>query len=90
MGKNVMIPLELLSRIVDLLEHWDVSSYDPTVRLEHFDVLRNLSLKKRRLGLRDDYARIISADCDSDRDDARITYLQNRAWLRDDERDDRL
>ena len=88
MGKNVMIPLELMDRIVELLGYWDVSNYDPVIRLEHFDVLRFLNLKKRRLDLRDDYAKIIRADNEADRDEARIAYLQHKAWLRDDERHD--
>lgn len=86
MSKNVMIPLELLNRIAELLGYWDVSNYDPVIQLEHFDVLRSLDLKKRRLDLRDDYRNIICANNLFDRDEARITYLQHKAWLRDDER----
>jgi hypothetical protein len=86
MPKNVMIPLPLLRRVIGLLECWDVSNYDPVVQLEHYDVLRSLMLKRRRLDLRDDYARIIRSKNESDRDDARIAYIQNRNWLRDDER----
>jgi len=81
-----MIPHSLFLRIIDLLGYWDISNYDPVIKLEHFDVLRSLELKLRRLGLRDDYSKIIRAKNDSDRDDARIVYLQNRAWLRDDEK----
>ena len=86
MSKNVMIPTGLFERIVDLLGYWDVSNYDPVVQIEHFDVLRCLDLKKRRLALRDDYAKIIRADNKDDRDDARIAFLRNRASLRYDER----
>jgi hypothetical protein len=75
-----------MNRIVDLLGYWDVSNYDPLIQLEHFDILRYLDLKKRRLDLRDDYSKIIRAGNNPDRDEARIAYLQNRAWLRDDER----
>ena len=86
MGKNVMIPLALLERIVELLGYWDVSDYDPVIQLEHLDVIKSLGYKKRRLGLREDYAKIIHAKNEDDRDDARLAYLQNRAWLRHDER----
>jgi len=82
-----MIPLALLDRIVELLGYWDVSNYDPVIQLEHFDVLRALDLKKRRLALRDDYAKIVHAKNTDDRDDARIAYLQNRVCLQRDERD---
>ena len=90
MSKNVLIPLQLLHRIVDLLGYGDLSNYDPVIQLEHFDILRFLDLKIRRLGLRDDYAKIIRAKNTDDRDEARIIYLQNKAWLRHDERVDPL
>jgi hypothetical protein len=90
MSKNVMIPLALLNRIVELLGYWDVSNYDPVIQLELFDILRFLDLKKRRLGLRDDYAKIIHAKNSDDRDDARLNYLQNKSWLRHDEHADPL
>jgi hypothetical protein len=85
-----MIPLDFLHRIVDLLGYWDISNYDPVIQLEHFELLRFLSLKKRRLDLRDDYAKIIRANNSTDRNDARISYLQHRGWLRADERDNSL
>ena len=90
MSKNVMIPMSLLNRIVELLACWDASNYDPVIQLELFDILKYLNFKKRRLGLREDYAKIIHAKNEDDRDDARLTYLQNRAWLRHDERVDPL
>ena len=85
MGKNVMIPLNLLFRIVELLGYWDVSKYDVTIQLEHYDVTRALNTKKRRLELRDDYAKIIRAKDEDTRDEARIWYLQQKSWLRDDD-----
>jgi hypothetical protein len=83
--KNVIIPLTLLLRIVDLLGYWDVSKYDIVIRLEHCDIIKALNNKKRRLELRDDYAKIIHAKNVDARDDARIWYLQQKSWLRDDE-----
>ena len=87
MSKNVLIPLTLVYRLIELLGYWDLSNYDPVIQLEHFDILRFLDLKLRKLDLRNDYAKIISADNKDDRDDARVTYLKNRAWIRHDERD---
>ena len=87
MSKNVLIPLPLVYRIIELLGYWDLSNYDPVIQLEHFDILRFLDLKLQKLDLRNDYAKIISTDNKGDRDDARITYLQNRALIRHDERD---
>jgi hypothetical protein len=73
-------------RIIELLGYWDISNYDPVIQLEHFDILRFFDVKIRRLGLRDDYAKIIRANNSDDRDDARISYLQYRAHLQYDER----
>ena len=86
MSKNVMIPIPLFHRIIDLLGYWNLSNYDPVIQLEHFEVLRSLELKMRRLDLRDDYSRIICAKNESGRDEARIAYLQNRALLHHDEK----
>jgi len=90
MSKNVLIPLQLLYRFVDLLGYWNLSNYDPVIQLEHFEVLRSLELKLRKIALRDDYSQIIRAKTELERDDARIAYLQNRVWLRYDERNNPL
>ena len=87
MDKNVLIPISLFTQICDLLEYWDVSQYDPVIQFQHLHVLRVLDLKRRRLGLRDDYAQIIRAGSEDDRDQARIRYLQKKSWLRRDEDD---
>ena len=85
MAKNVLIPLPLMDRIIELLGYWDVSKYDIVIQLEHCDITKALNMKKRRLELRDDYAKIIRAKDDDAKDDARIWYLQQKSWLRDDE-----
>ena len=83
MPGNVMIPLTLLNQLTDLLAYWDTSKYDLTVQLEFNDVLSQLAIKKRRLDLRDDYAKIVRAKDEEDRHDARIRYLQAKNWLFD-------
>ena len=87
MDKNVMIPLALFYQICDLLGYWDVSQYDPVIQFQYLHVLRVLDLKRRRFGLRDDYAQIIRAGSQDDRDHARIRYLQKKSWLARDEDD---
>ena len=83
MAGNVMIPLSLLNQLTDLLAYWDASKYDLTIQLELHDVLQQLTIKKRRLDLRDDYAKIICAKDEEGRHDARIQYLQAKNWLND-------
>lgn len=81
--KKVMIPLSLMNKIIELFEYWDVSGYDPVIQLERQEVIRCLDIKKRRLGLRDYYAKIIFSDNEDKRDEARIRYLQEKYWLRE-------
>ena len=80
MGKNAMIPLFLLDRIIELLALLDISEYHE-LRYEYCDILWALRLKKQRIELRDSYAKIISADDQDERDDARIRYLQQKRFL---------
>ena len=86
MATNVMIPLSLMESIIDLLGYWDVSKSDAAVQIEHYEVLRFLRLKKRRLELRGDYTMMIRAKDEDGRHDARIRYLQEKSWLLEDER----
>ena len=82
MGKNVMIPLSLLDRIIDFLIEFDLSEYHE-LRYEYCDILWALRVKKQRIELRDSYAKIISADDTDSRDDARIEYLRQRNQIDD-------
>ena len=83
MDRNVMIPLSLLDQIVDLLEELRLSEYHP-LSYEYGNILWALNVKKQKLLLRDAYARIINADNQDDRDDARIQYLQKKHSLEGD------
>ena len=76
MGKNVEIPLALLKNLVTLLEYWDVSLFDRSVREDYWDALWSLRLKLLKLDLRDAYSRIVKAPNDDARHKARIEYLQ--------------
>ena len=81
MEKNILIPMQLLTRIVELLEYWDVSKYDRIVQDDYCGVLRELMIKMRKIELRDAYASIIKAKNSDDRDWARIHYLQLKRQL---------
>ena len=76
MGKNVEIPLALLKSLITLLEYWDVSLFDRSVRDDYWDALWSLKVKLLKLDLRDAYARIVKAPDDNTRHKARIEYLQ--------------
>jgi len=76
MGMNVEIPLALLKSLVSLLECWDVSLFDRSVRDDYWDALWSMKLKLLKLGLHDAYSRIVKAPNDNARHKARIEYLQ--------------
>jgi len=84
MSQNVMIPLSLLDQIVELLEELDLPEYHP-LSYEYGNILWALKVKKQKLGLRDAYARIIAANNEDDKDEARMQYLLQKRFLREDE-----
>ena len=81
MSKNIMIPMPLFGRIVELLEYWDVSKYDRVIQDDYCDVLRELMVKLQKIELRDAYASIIKAKNPDERDWARIEYLRLKRQL---------
>jgi hypothetical protein len=80
MAKNVMIPLLLLDRIIELLDGLEPPEYHE-LRYDYCDITWALQVKKQKLELRDAYAKIISAGCMDARDDARIEYLRQKNCL---------
>ena len=84
MSQNVMVPLSLFERIIDFFQD-DLNPIPKThpVGYERDDILWELNEKKKKLELRDAYAKIIHADNQYDRDDARIEYLKQKRLLND-------
>jgi len=82
MSKNVLIPLDLFTRIIDLLEYWDIPEHHH-LRYEYCVVLWELKVKMQKLELRDAYSKIVSAANEDARHDARIEYLRQRRCLGD-------
>jgi len=82
MSNNVLLPLSLFMRVIDLLGYWDISeSHD--LRNEYCTVLWELKVKLQKLELRDAYSKIISATDEDTRDFARINYLRKRRCIGD-------
>jgi hypothetical protein len=75
-GKHVEIPLALLKSLVTLLEYWDISLFDRSIRDDYWDALWSLKLKLLKLDLHDAYSRIVKAPNDDARHKARMDYLQ--------------
>jgi len=81
MDKNITIPFSLLTRVVDLLDYWDINSYNYSIQQDYSDILFALTKKKQSVELRDAYAKIIYAEDDDARHDARMRYLQQKREL---------
>jgi glutaredoxin-related protein len=87
MSKNVMIPLFLLDQIMELLERWDISEYNPSLRYDYDNVVWALAVKKQKLRLRDAYAEMLQVESQQASDAACICYLQQKALLDDAQED---
>ena len=81
MNKNVLIPLTLLERIVELLNYWDTSNYDRAVRDDYDNVIMDINVKMQKLQLREAYSNIINANNEDARHDARIEYLWQKRQI---------
>jgi hypothetical protein len=82
MSKNVMIPLQLFLRVVDLLQYWDIPP-NHDLRFEYRDILWVLNVKIQKLELREAYSKMVAANNENQRHDARIEYLRLKNNLRD-------
>jgi len=76
--KNITIPLSLLSRIIELLNYWDIHEYTYSIQQDYSDILFALTEKKQKVELRDTYAKIIFAEDGDARHAARMRYLQQK------------
>jgi hypothetical protein len=75
--QNVMIPLELVERMITFLSHME-DSKDREAFQARIKILAALLLKVQKLRLRDSYSKILYADNEQDRDWARIEYLESK------------
>jgi hypothetical protein len=84
MSKNVKLPVELFSRIIDLLDYIDLSGYDQAIQIDCDNIMLALIKKKQSLELREAYAKIVFAEDEDARHDARMRYLRQKRCLNDD------
>jgi len=79
-AQNVKIPMQLFSQIIDLLEHLVSAGHDPAIAYDYDNVYFALLKKRQSLELREAYAKIIYADTEDARTEARIRYLQEKRF----------
>jgi len=82
-GKNVLVPVSLVNKIIELLGCLDTSKYDRAIREDYDDILLALNVKMQKLEIRDAYSKIIAADSEDRRHDARMDYLWQKGRLND-------
>jgi len=75
---NVKISLSLLLRTIHLMEHLEIFGYDTTIQNDYHDVYRAFLKKRQDLELRKSYAKIIFAEDEDARLNARMSYLQQK------------
>jgi len=81
-SKNVLISIDFMKRIIYLLEHIDISEYDTVIKIEHTTILFALNKKEEEIYKRELYSKMVYAENESERDDARIEYLRYKEGLR--------
>jgi len=81
MNQNVMIPVTLLDRIVDLLESFDANEHDPFILDDIGNVIWTLMIKKQRLVLRDALSNVARANDPDTKANARAFYLRQKEIL---------
>jgi len=77
-SKNILFPLEMLLKIVDLLSYWDTSPYDYSIQCDYVYVLNAIQDKLQAVELRNFYSKIVCAKDDDKRFKARMEYLKLR------------
>ena len=82
-NKTVKIPLPLLSQTIYLLEHIDVSKYDCAIQCDFDNVYMAFLKKRQSLELREAYDKIVYAENDDARFNARMNYLQQKRVVDD-------
>ena len=70
--QNVKIPLSLLLRTIHLMEHLEVFGYDLAIQHDYHDVYAAFLKKRQDLELRKSYAKIIFAEDEDARFNARV------------------
>ena len=81
MSKNVMVPLSLFERIIELTDDLRDSSYGYCLCTKYGDVLKGLAVKMQKLELQNAYTRMISAQNWEVRLRARLEYRRQRRQL---------
>ena len=80
--KNVQIPMDVFKLLIQFLEYWEVYKFDRSVQDEYNYVYSVLHKKLDSLELRESYAKMVFAEDEDKRFDARMDYLQHKRIIK--------
>ena len=81
MSKNVLLPLSLFERLVELIDDLRDSSYEYCLCTKYGDLISGVEAKMQKLELREAYALIMSARGKPARAWARAEYLRKKSQI---------
>lgn len=83
MGDSVKISIGMFNQTIDLLESFDTHDLDPVLVCYHKYVLSSFLDKRKLLDLRKSYSKIVSAQDEDERFEARMMYLYEKGNMSD-------
>jgi hypothetical protein len=76
--KNIQIPLEVFKNMIKFMEYCDIRDCTPELQQLYRSIFSVLIAKQDSMDLRDAYAKVVFAEDDKQRKDARIAYLEQK------------
>lgn len=78
MSSNVLIPMDILKKTVELLRYWDISKFDRVIQDDYHDIMFVMTTKMKKIELRAAYSKVVKAKNEDARHSARMEYLWQR------------
>ena len=76
--KNIQIPVELFKNMIKFMECCDIRDCTPELQQLYRSIFSALIAKQESMDLRDAYAKVVFADDEKQREDARAAYLEQK------------
>jgi hypothetical protein len=77
-AKNIQIPLETFKNMIRFMECCDIRDCTPELQQLYRSIFSVLIAKQESMDLRDAYAKVVFAEDESQRKDARAAYLEQK------------
>jgi len=76
--KNIQIPLELFKNITTFMKCCDITDCEPELQKLYRVIFSALIAKQESMDLRDSYAKVVFANDEHQRKEARAAYLEQK------------